>query len=448
MKHFFVAFVFFLVIPVSVVSIVSYFRLVGRVYPHTYLSRIDVSGRSESSLRQLIREAKAGTFRVKIRDRLYPLSYVKNGVIIDENATVRAVLEVNNLPFPRNVLAWLAAHRSQAFVMPVYLFTQDFYRFAGETRFDFTGRGEVITVDNVNKSLDYSHDLDVVTVDPESLKSAILFHFSDIDPVIVPRLAAVPVLTHEASVIAENKRLGDMFGRSLDIVINENNTLRKTTVTGSELKAIVGLSYGQDKDLVTFYPHEKELNDLVMTKLRPYLDGERSTDTKAIASAVYDAVVSRYGGLPGTVVEAKVTVGGPLTHGEVAARYLEIDISEQTMYAFDRGKLVATHKISSGLYYPTPRGHFNIINKALDAYSDIYNVWMPYWMAFYFDPGLNAYFGIHELPYWYTDNGEKKQRPREFIGSPHTGGCVSLDIGAAQSIYDFAFVGMDVVIHD
>jgi len=132
----------------------------------------------------------------------------------------------------------------------------------------------------------------------------------------------------------------------------------------------------------------------------------------------------------------------------LASRYIEVDISQQTMYFFDNGNLLRTYKISSGLYYPTPQGHFKIINKALDAYSDIYNVWMPYWIAFYYGEDINAYFGIHELPYWYTGDGEKKQRPRDFLGSPHTGGCISLDIGVAQEVYNMSYVGMDVYVFE
>ena len=111
--------------------------------------------------------------------------------------------------------------------------------------------------------------------------------------------------------------------------------------------------------------------------------------------------------------------------------------------------MLKSYPISTGLYYPTPVGRFKIMNKALEGYSDIYNVYMPYWMAFYYGwaGGQDAYFGIHELPYWYAD-GERKQRPREFLGSPHTGGCVSLDIGAAKEVYDYSFVGMDVVVYE
>jgi lipoprotein-anchoring transpeptidase ErfK/SrfK len=100
------------------------------------------------------------------------------------------------------------------------------------------------------------------------------------------------------------------------------------------------------------------------------------------------------------------------------------------------------------LYYPTPPGHYQILNKAKNAFSDIYYVYMPYWMAFYLDPKINAYLGIHELPYWVTNDGQQIRRPRDFLGSPHTGGCISLDVGIAEKVYNWAEVGTKVEIYE
>ncbi len=138
----------------------------------------------------------------------------------------------------------------------------------------------------------------------------------------------------------------------------------------------------------------------------------------------------------------------PNTDGTKKNKYIEIDISQQKMYLFEKGVLKKSYRVSTGLYYPTPTGVFTIFNKNLNAYSSIYHVWMAYWMAFYIDPYLKASFGIHELPYWYDASGKKKFRPRDFIGSPHTGGCVALDIGKAQEVYAFADVGTSVYIFD
>jgi len=135
------------------------------------------------------------------------------------------------------------------------------------------------------------------------------------------------------------------------------------------------------------------------------------------------------------------------TSGLAAPKYIEVDISEQRMYLFLDGKMHKTYTISSGLEYPTPRGIFFIKNKYPNAYSGIYHVWMPYWMEFYYHPLLGATFGIHELPYWF-EGGRKVRRPREKLGSPSTGGCISLDFGKAKEVYNFSEVGMPVYIYE
>jgi hypothetical protein len=99
---------------------------------------------------------------------------------------------------------------------------------------------------------------------------------------------------------------------------------------------------------------------------------------------------------------------GPNSDGSKADRYLEVDISQQKMYFFIDGKLFKDYKVSTGNFYPTPVGDYTILNKAPKAYSDIFGVWMPYWMAFKYADDIGAYLGIHELPYVLGSDGGKK----------------------------------------
>jgi lipoprotein-anchoring transpeptidase ErfK/SrfK len=164
-----------------------------------------------------------------------------------------------------------------------------------------------------------------------------------------------------------------------------------------------------------------------------------------IKSDLVSAINRRYDGADVRSVTIPAG-GGPKTLGNLAAKYIEVDISEQRMYAFEGGNLKKTYEVSTGLYYPTPTGQFQILNKAANAYSEIFHVFMPWWMAFGYSQELNAYFGFHELPYWLTDDGKKIQRPRERIGTPSTGGCIAFDIGEAKEVYDWADIGMPVII--
>lgn len=133
---------------------------------------------------------------------------------------------------------------------------------------------------------------------------------------------------------------------------------------------------------------------------------------------------------------------GPNSSGELANKYLEIDISQQKMYFFIGGSVYKEYNISTGNYYPTPVGQYKIMNKAPKAYSDIFGVWMPYWMAFNYAEDIGAYLGIHELPYVLGNDGERTYRFGYYIGRKMTGGCVAMEPKDSKEIYNLSEVGM------
>jgi lipoprotein-anchoring transpeptidase ErfK/SrfK len=115
------------------------------------------------------------------------------------------------------------------------------------------------------------------------------------------------------------------------------------------------------------------------------------------------------------------------------------------MYFFENGNLFKDYNVSTGLNYPTPVGSYKIKNKLPIGFSAIFNVWMPWWMAFEYAEDIGAYLGIHELPYKLV-GGEKIYRFGNYIGNRKTGGCVALAPGDAKEVYDKSYPGMDVVI--
>lgn len=145
--------------------------------------------------------------------------------------------------------------------------------------------------------------------------------------------------------------------------------------------------------------------------------------------------------LPAAVLEL------PGTYGNLAEKYLEVDKSLQKLFQWEKGALVGIYVISTGKFNPTPSGEFKIMNKYQLAWSNIAQVWMPFWMAFTFDKNVGAYLGFHELPYWKV-NGQIVRRPFDTLGEPVTGGCIQLNIGEAEKIFAWAEPGMLVVIHE
>ncbi len=138
----------------------------------------------------------------------------------------------------------------------------------------------------------------------------------------------------------------------------------------------------------------------------------------------------------------------PSTNGELADKYIEVDKSQQRLYAWENGRVVKNFVISTGLSGPTYSGMFRIKNHIKNPWSSVANVWTPYWMAFTYNSDAGAWLGFHELPYWDGPNGEKIRRPFDTLGKPVTGGCIQLDIGDAKNLYDWAEDGMLVFVHE
>lgn len=111
-------------------------------------------------------------------------------------------------------------------------------------------------------------------------------------------------------------------------------------------------------------------------------------------------------------------------------KWIEVDLSSQTLYAHEGEKTVYTFPVSSGLpWLPTITGEFHVWAKLLSqrmtggskadgTYYDLPNV--PYIM--YFHNG----FGIHGT-YWHHD-----------FGHPRSHGCVNMSIPDAKTLFYWA----------
>jgi lipoprotein-anchoring transpeptidase ErfK/SrfK len=121
-------------------------------------------------------------------------------------------------------------------------------------------------------------------------------------------------------------------------------------------------------------------------------------------------------------------------------KYIDINLTSQTLVIFENGKLLDAYIISSGKRgLETPAGTFQIANKTPRAWSKKYGLFMPYWMALV----SSGDFGIHELPEW--PGGYKEGA--NHLGIPVSHGCVRLGIGPAERVYNWADLKTPVVIH-
>jgi lipoprotein-anchoring transpeptidase ErfK/SrfK len=115
-------------------------------------------------------------------------------------------------------------------------------------------------------------------------------------------------------------------------------------------------------------------------------------------------------------------------------RWIDVDLSEQTLTAYENGVPVHTTLVSTGLpKTPTPTGQFRIwIKFRYDdmAGEDYYIEDVPYVMYFY------QGYGLHGVT-WHGN-----------FGHPMSHGCVNLPTEEAEWLFNWADVGTLVNIHD
>jgi lipoprotein-anchoring transpeptidase ErfK/SrfK len=136
------------------------------------------------------------------------------------------------------------------------------------------------------------------------------------------------------------------------------------------------------------------------------------------------------------IVQAKKFTRPQINEG----KYIDINIDAQVMTLFENGNILDSYIVSSGLPgMDTPKGRFQIHNQHPRPWSRQYELFMPYWMAITPD----GKYGIHELPEW--PGGYKEGE--NHLGIPVSHGCVRLGVGPAQRVYEWAEVGIPVIIY-
>ncbi|NPV75914.1 MAG: L,D-transpeptidase [Anaerolineae bacterium] len=115
-------------------------------------------------------------------------------------------------------------------------------------------------------------------------------------------------------------------------------------------------------------------------------------------------------------------------------RWIEVVLSQQTLYAYEGDQLINSFIISSGTWmYPTVTGNFQIYAKyrySTMAGPDYYLPNVPYAMYFYRGYALHG-------TYWHNN-----------FGTPMSHGCVNLRTDDAAWLYEWASIGTLVNVHD
>ena len=167
---------------------------------------------------------------------------------------------------------------------------------------------------------------------------------------------------------------------------------------------------------------------------------------------------AKFGMPPGIVAEAnqdididKLYVGQPvhipsqdvlMPHMPVRGKKIVVNLAEQRTRIFENGQPIYEWVVSTGMEdSPTLRGTFQVLDKHEKAYASQWDLWMPYFIAIY-TAGGGVENGFHELPI--LSSGQRLWAGA--LGHPASYGCIILGIPDAQILYDWAEVGVTVVI--
>ena len=124
---------------------------------------------------------------------------------------------------------------------------------------------------------------------------------------------------------------------------------------------------------------------------------------------------------------------------------IEVNLANQHVYAFEGNSIVFDYIVSTGKWYPTPRGTFSIQkkvraqkmsggNKAIGTYYYLPNV--P-WVMFYGNNKIPLWRGFFfHGAYWHNN-----------FGTPMSHGCVNMKIPEAEQLYYWAPIGTPVIVY-
>ncbi len=419
-------------------------QLLTIVFPNTYLGSIPIGGANQTHITHTMERLIHTPLSLNINGTIISKKPQELGITIDMPQTAHEVFAPNSLPFLPKLYAFYSTLLFGRHVSPVISLSDSFPTTLAALVANQPSQQSIVQIDNVNKKLipqipEYRQKIDEATL------------LGDIAKNFGNTITTIPVILQEEkrpeiiSIETLNEKLAVVFSLPVTVVLQQPQKADTSfVISPEELRSIVSIIPDDAFQTISY----SALPDAIESILsRNTVVSPQQNTILSFTRNLYILLKHRFEGKDDHSMTF-VIYDSPNTDGSLAQKYIEIDLSQQKMYLFSKGELTKTYPISSGLDFPTPPGRYAIMNKAPNAFSKIYNVFMPWWMGFYVHPVVGASLGIHELPYWLSADGKKHQRPSDFIGSPHTGGCVALDVGAAKQVYNFADIGTPVLIYN
>jgi lipoprotein-anchoring transpeptidase ErfK/SrfK len=129
-------------------------------------------------------------------------------------------------------------------------------------------------------------------------------------------------------------------------------------------------------------------------------------------------------------------------HEPVPGKRIVISIAEQRLRVYENEQLIHDWPCSTGMKEsPTYTGEFQVLSREEEAYASQWDLWMPHFIAIY-RAGGDTYNGIHGLPT--LSSGQRLWAGH--LGSPASFGCIVLGLAEAETLFNWAELGVAVTI--
>jgi len=223
------------------------------------------------------------------------------------------------------------------------------------------------------------------------------------------------------------------------------------TADGSEIGSWIKFSENADQLAASIHPTafinyiakqveipavDREIEDGTGTVLKEGQDG-RGVDTNTLAAQINEtlgnAKPASFALFTFAVPRADKIIFPHAQPGRYAGRYIDINLSEQTLYAFEGPTLVNQFLVSTGKRgYSTPTGEFSVYGKDRSTLMDGPDYYLPnvQWVSWFLGD-----YSIHGT-YWHSN-----------FGNVMSHGCVNASNGDAEWLYGWDEIGTPVYVH-
>ena len=466
----------------------------GRIYPNVVVLDVDLGGLTSEEAASRLIEAwgnyDAGQLLLRDGERTWTVPWSEAGLRLDVDATVRAAFAVGRDEQDLATLYLLIEGRRE--VAPVFVVEPEILRgvlerLAPEVALPPTdatlrleGNQVVAEPGRPGRALDVQATLDniVVTVAHVGLlqwNSPFALAFQPVPPQLVDveraQAQAEEMLNRQVEVVAHDWLTGERFVWTLgrDALITWLRVEPAEDGSGPAVRVAEESARASLEDLAAQLGDGRgfQLEEAPQQLLDVFDAGGGVVElhlTHPPRTAVVQPgdtltkIAARFGMPPGLIAEANPGVDLNLLHADqqltvppedvlrpyrpVPGKRIVITIAEQRMRVYENDILLYDWPVSTGLPdSPTYTGSFQVLGKEEDAYASQWDLWMPHFIAVYLAGG-GVYNGIHALPI--LANGQRLWEGS--LGSPASFGCIILGTQEAETLYNWAEIGVPVTI--